>query len=464
MRRGAGRPTQQAALLAAAAALLAGCGTRLPDGAFPQLHSTAPAPVPTSSAAAGNTASDVGVTPTTVTVGIIVSETNGFDPRSFTGPRLGAEAFFRNLDANGGVHGRQVVWKFCDDHGQGPSNVDCVHQLIDTDHVFALTADAVLSYDGASYVEQKGVPDVGGQPIDVAYDTYSHLWSLYGSQYPRDNKQPGFGGFDYNGTEVYRYFKMLLGTHDAAVVYYNQASSQRFAEATERGLAAEGYQVVPEQINFALPDWNTAVLDMKAHHVDSVYDTLDRGGNESLCAAMDSEGLHVKAKVTTTQSWVASVRSDYQDAPICRNDIYAYGETRNYEDTSQPVVAAFRAAVHRYGWDGPNQLSEWELEGWAAAQWLTDAMQSCAAQLTRRCVEDFMARPVPYTGHGVFDQRDFVPYPRPPRLVHDCLTVARWRDSADGGRGGWVTQPPEGRDVEDGFSCFVVPWIPYPTS
>src|SRR3954466_6655500 len=40
-----------------------------------------------------NTASDVGVTASTITIGNIVSKTNPFDPRAFVGPSYGIEAF-----------------------------------------------------------------------------------------------------------------------------------------------------------------------------------------------------------------------------------------------------------------------------------------------------------------------------------------------------------------------------------
>ena len=89
--------------------------------------------------------------------------------------------------------------------------------------------------------------------------------------------------------------------------------------------------------------------------------------------------------------------------------------------------------------DGPAQLSEWALEGWAGAQWLADAMTSCGAQLTRTCVETYMSRPTPYFGHGLLTARSFRKYPHRTHIP-TCINVARWQDSAQGGRGAWMTQ------------------------
>src|ERR1700722_6797800 len=99
--------------------VLAACGTRLPDSAFtqpahPVTTTTATSPSPSSSTT-GNTASDVGVTPTTITIGEIASITNPFDPGEFVGPTYGLQAFVRYTNAHGGVHGRQVVLKVCND-------------------------------------------------------------------------------------------------------------------------------------------------------------------------------------------------------------------------------------------------------------------------------------------------------------------------------------------------------------
>ena len=477
--------------------LMTACGTRLPDRDFagqaagvtgptqgpslapgvgptagpaatagPQATATAalgPGQQPAPGASRGprdaaNTASDVGVTATTIRLGTISSRTNAFDPTAFVGPTYGVQAFVDDLNRRGGVRGRKVQLFSCDDHGDGSRNNACVHQLLDTDKVFALVSNSIFSYAGASYVQGKGVPDIGGQPIDTAYDRFSHLWDLYGEAYPR-NGTVGYNGQLEGGTEVYRFFKERFPKVPlkAGVVYYNQGDSQRFADNLTKGLRKEGYAVIDEEVNFALPNYDAAVLDMKNQGVTYVYDALDAGGNQNLCASMDSNGLspQLNAKVTTTQSWVASIGQQYSQSPTCRNKIWTTGNTLNYEDTRYPQVKAFRDAMALRHTDGPDQLSEWALEGWAGGQWLADAMASCGARLTRTCVEGYMSRHVKYDGHGLLTPRDFVKYPHRAHTVN-CINVARWQDSARGGRGGWATQVPDMAK-----SCWDVPAVLY---
>ena len=451
----AGAPTGAltGALAAALSAVLvlAACGTRLPDSAF---ATPTPAPQTPGSDGSGNFASDTGVTANTVKVGVIVSKTSALGPYTFSGSYYGATAFFDELNRSGGVHGRKVTVDFCDDEGTGAGNVDCAHKLIDQDKVFALAGVTAFQYDGAGYVQSKGMPDIAGQPIGNEYDQYHHLWNLYGSDEPRDGTI-GWDGKLYGGTEVYRWFKERVSARRAGVVFYNVAPSQRFAQYQELGLRAEGYDVRMEQINLGLSNFDGAVADMSAHGVDVVFDALDEGGNVRLCQAMDSHDFAVKAKVTTTQSWSQRIGGTYANAPKCRNTIYATGNTRNYADQQYEQVAKFRADMSRlYPDQGPN-LSMWMLEGWASALWLTDAMASCGPKLTRGCVETYMARKEPYDGHGLLTPRGFiVNHPGP--TSNNCLNVAQWQDSAEGGKGGWVTR------VNDmNTECFDVPEVSY---
>ena len=240
------------------------------------------------------------------------------------------------------------------------------------------------------------------------------------------------------------------------MVSYNQADSQRFADLTTAALAVEGYTVVREQLDFAVPSWAAAVADMKSRGVDIVFDALDSAGNVSLCKAMESANVTVKAKVVTVQSWNESVRADYTDSPSCRDELYATSTTRNYMDVDSPAVAQFRTDVQTTFPAREDKLSMWELEGWAGARWLSDAMTSCGDTITRSCVEQFLRRPEGYDGHGVFVSRSFVVQPDLPTTLHDCLFVARWVDNFNGGAGGWATTTPDKNEV-----CYDVPSVTY---
>lgn len=431
--------------------VLAACGSRVDE-------TPGTAGATTSRAGEGNTASDVGVTSTSIKIGSIAGLTSGLGPDTFSASLYGAKAYFAQLNEKGGVNGRKVDFTQCDDQGANTGNVSCVRKLVDDDKVFALAGVTAFDYAGAQYVNSKGVPDVGGQPVSNAYDQYPHLYSLYGSYYPRDGKRPGYNGTLYAGTETYRWFKEKLGTRTAGVVYYNVAPSQRYAKAIVDGLKKEGYTVVEEQINLGLPNWDAAVLDMRNRGVQIVFDAMEDGGNGRLCQAIETQHLGIQAKVTTAQGWTQNAGNLYRETPTCRNTLYSTSLTANYDDTTIPAVAEFREAVAKFAGDRAGKINMWMLEGWASAKWLTDAMASCGANLTRVCVEKFVTGQ-PYDGGGLLVPRDFTVSPQPPKSDKDCFNVARWQDSANGGKGGWVTQV---KDMTT--NCYDVPYLPYPAA
>ncbi|MFJ5552831.1 ABC transporter substrate-binding protein [Streptomyces sp. NPDC093225] len=431
MRRGGSVPGR---VLLAAFALLCllvapGCGSRLPESAFEPAART-----PTGPSAAGP-----------LRVGIIASTTSPVGGDAFSGPGEGARAYVDRVNAQGGIGGRRVEVETCDDGGSGIGNTECVHRLVDRRRVFALVATTALDYAGAPLVSRAGVPDIGGQPIGAAYDTYPHLYGIYGSQAPRTGDAPGWGGTLYGGTEVYRYFRTARGARSAAVVAYNQSASAAYARLITQGLKAEGYAVTQEQVDFALPNFRAVAADLKARGTDLVFDALDAHGNARLCEAMDGAGVRVTAKVTNVQNWNDDVATAYARAPHCRNALWVTGSSRNHADAAHPAVREFRAALRG------RSLTQWQLEGWAAAMWFTDAARSCLPDVTRACVEGFLNRPEPYTARGLLLPVAFTPSPTPPEERRTCLSVARWQD----GRG-WLDQGPDMTE-----NCFTVPQLPY---
>ena len=417
-------------LLAVPLGLATACGSRLPESAFGTRPTTPAGSEP-------------------LRVGIIASATSPVGGDAFTGPRDGALAYFAALNADGGLNGRRIEPVTCDDGGSGIGNTACVHELLDEKKVFALVATTALDYAGAPLVDRAGVPDIGGQPLGPAYDTYPHLYGIYGSLAPRTGASPGWNGVLYGGTEVYRYFKAEHGAGTAAVVSYNQAASAAYARLIVEGLRAEGYKVVTEQVDFALPNYRAVAADLRAQHADLVFDALDSHGNARLCEAMDEAGVRVTAKVTNVQNWNAAVADEYAKSPVCRNALWVTGSSRNYEDTDHPAVREFREAIR--GTLKGRPLAQWQLEGWAAAKWFADAAKSCGTELTRACVERYLNRPEPYTADGLLLPVRFEHLKEPPKTRKTCLSVARWQDNH-----GWVTQ--SGGMTAD---CATVPQIPY---
>ena len=374
-------------------------------------------------------ASDVGVTATSINLGNIVTKSGGFGPDQFTPFYYGAAAFFDDLNARGGINGRRVNFNTCDDQGQGKYDIACARSFVDQQKVFAFVSNNCLVCDGLTYISDKGVPSVGGVAIDSRDYSLPHSWRYSGDPYPQNGKI-GWKGNLYQGTHQYRYFKTKFGVQKAAVVYYdNSKPSKNQGLAIAAALRAEGIEVSEYGINVALPQYDSAVLEMKQKGITAVWDSIDISGNQNLCKSIDNNGLVLKAKVSTIAVWSQQVGQQFSYP--CRTYIYSVEDpgTLTYDQTDNPEIAKFRAAMKRYFPSREGKLFQWSVDGWASAMWFTDAALSCGADLTRACLEKYLNNPKEYTAHGIWWPRsnNKVDFDRE-KTLHRCISVAHWED------------------------------------
>jgi branched-chain amino acid transport system substrate-binding protein len=397
-------------------------------------------PGPNGSGGQGNTASDRGVTASQITVCNVVTQGGPFGPYQFTPSYYGAAAYFSALNASGGVHGRSIKFVSHPDDGSDSGNLSQIHTCIDSDNAFAFVANDVYQYGGASYVNSKAIPDIGGAPISTAYYIYPHLFAIYGDHAPRDGKTLGDHGYNYRTDQDALFFKQQKHVRHVGVVYYDQSSSQYGANNIAQMFRTAGVRVSMYQVNLGLANYGSAVAQMKSDGVDLVADAIDLNGSQHLCQAIEQNSafLHqMKAKLSTVANWTQSLGHDLSSTPGCLAKSWANSQSANFADTSNPQVKAFQAAMHKYF---PNDIPhnhQFALEGYAAAAWFTDAVRSCGAKVTRACVEKYMNRPTPWNSHGLMETPltgfQHFDYSKPHR---QCVSVAQWSRSANT----WVTR------------------------
>jgi len=404
-----------------------------------------------------NTASDIGVTETSIKIGNVTGVGGPLGPDAF-GPTLnGLKTWVAATNAKGGINGRKIDLATCDDGQDGARNLSCVQKLVTQDKVFMfLDNNSLTTAPSASFEYSHGVPDLG-LPLNNGYYKYPNMFSLYGVDYPRDSKQVGVNGNGYNTTEVYRYFKQVVGVTRGAFFFYSQQSSLAQARSEEQQATAEGicqcYESGGhggEQIGAA--NWDADVLSMKNKNVDGVFDAVDVAANQSICSSMDRYGVKVKAKESTIEVWSQDIGTAGWSVP-CRDSVYATGSTTPYSDTSLPVVAQFRQDFNTYAHGA--LLHQWAFDGYAAAQIFGDALTAMGSSPTRKGFIDWMdaIKPYTYTDHGMFHDVDWTPRPHP-NTRQTCGSVVQWQDSA----GTFVNRAGAGHE----FFCYTTTEISFP--
>lgn len=463
---------RSAGVLLLAALTVASCGTRLPDSAFSDQGSsrrvaagnTADDPADDlgrliddttdTTAAAGsngtaspsgggntrtttavkategpNKASDVGITADTITLGNITAE-NGVLGDAFAPAVRGLRAWVAATNARGGVRGRRIILKTCDDREDRARNLACAQQLVERDKVFALVSTNTRAMGGsAQYLNDKAIP-VLGIPITNAFARYPHFFSAYPHGYARDGVTVGHKGNLVSNSSIARWFKQNLASTTAAVFVYDIDESRQAGEFIKKGLELEGHKTTMYVVSFAAPSFDQHVADMESQGTQIVFDGMDDGANRALCDAMARRNFQPKAKVSTIVVMGDRVGTDYNDT--CRNVVYVAGDSLPYTATSVPEIAKFRQAYARYqpGLD----VHQWALESWALAQMVAEGVLSMGASPTRVGLEKWLNALRQYRGNGIFVGLEWEPEDLTLTRIEDCFTIARWLDS----KGGWT--------------------------
>jgi branched-chain amino acid transport system substrate-binding protein len=384
-----------------------------------------------------NTASDVGVTPTSIKVGNITSIQGQFGPDAFSPSLYGLQAYASSVNARGGINGRKLEIDTCDDKGTGDGNLACAQKLVDQDKIFVYLANnSQSSGRSANYSYTKGVPDLGF-PLNNGYQKYPTMFDFYGNNGAvRDGKQVGAQGKRWQTTGLYRWFKLNRGVSKPAVFFFNIAVSQQQGYAYEADLAAEGMPYAYEGggshqgENFAAPTFDTDVVNMKNKNVDIMFDAMDVGSNQKLCQAMDRGGwtkqpTSLKAKVSTIEAWSQKVGTDFSSP--CRNFVYSVGNSDPYSNTSDPLVARFRDDFAKY--QPGRYLHQWATEGWAQGYEFQKAAETMGANLTRKGFMAWLNGLSNYTMDGFTRPFDYKPK-NFAATINDCFSVVQWDDGA----------------------------------
>jgi ABC-type branched-subunit amino acid transport system substrate-binding protein len=126
----------------------------------PSTSSTSPAAAPTGTVPA----SDVGITATTIKVGIIADVNNPLVPGLFKDSVNAVDAWAKEVNAAGGLDGRQVVVDFCDGQLNPNATTACVIKACQND--FALVGTSANALEDLSDID--GCKDAAGKAVGIA--------------------------------------------------------------------------------------------------------------------------------------------------------------------------------------------------------------------------------------------------------------------------------------------------------
>jgi branched-chain amino acid transport system substrate-binding protein len=325
------------------------------------------------SALAGSTP---GVTATTITIGGTVPITG---PAALFGSvGRGADAYFKYVNAHGGVNGRKIKYLYRDDAYDPSKTVALTRELVENDKVFAIfspigTDNTVATTD---YLNAAKVPQLfagtGAARIGDAYKT--HPWTM--------GYLPSFRA---EGTI---YGRAIAKLANAKVAVLSEASDfgKDMADGLKLGLGTKSSEVVAEQ---AYQPTDTSI--------DSQMSTLHASGANVLVLNVTPQyailaylaahkfGWHPKIYISSiciSPNVMDIVRAN---APELANGSLSIAFVKDPTDkvwAKDPVVSLYQAILKKYA-PGAKPEDVYNFYGMGVAYTMVDALKHAGKNPTR---------------------------------------------------------------------------------
>ena len=208
--------------------------------------------------AAATTTDTPGVSSSTITIGSSGPLTG--EAAAAAGVLKGADAYFKYVNAKGGVNGRKIDFKYLDDAYDPSQTVQNVRQLIQQDNVFALFS--VVGTNGnlaiRDFVNAAGVPQVFSAAGATTFgrDYAKYPWTI--------------GYLPPYAEEGELYAKQILATAakkaKVAVLYQSDDYGKDLLSGFRRGLGSKAHSLIVQTVGYdpTTSDVQSQVAQLKA--------------------------------------------------------------------------------------------------------------------------------------------------------------------------------------------------------
>ncbi len=322
---------------------------------------------PAGAGAAASSGNAPGVTANSITVGTISTQT-GTLAANFSSLIQGEKAYFDYINAQGGLNGRKIDYKYKLDDGGNPTTFNqLANTLINQDHVFAVTGVATAFFTPNLFVES-GIPTYG--------------YNVTGNWAPQPNLFAAGGSVEYYpaGVPEYAYVARKTQKHPSiAVVAYGVAASADACQAAENGLKSAGYDVsyVDLKINYPGSTVATDVQRMRQAGSNVVISCMDVQGNVTMARAIKQYGLNA------TQLWLSGndVSTLKQNKSLMQGVYFATAHVPFTASTKlYPGLKLYLTQMKKYE---PNYVyDEIAIQGWESAALFVQGVKAAGNDLT----------------------------------------------------------------------------------
>ncbi len=340
---------------------------------------TAAAAATAALAAPGSAADDPGVTPTSVLLGGTTPLTGAAS--AYASVARGAEAYFKSVNAKGGVNGRTIEYTYIDDAYNPALTVQATRKLVEQDKVFAIFNSlgteqnlAVRDYLNAAKVPQLFAAS-GATTFGADGDKYPYTIGL----------QPSYQA---EGWIYGKYVARTQGAARIAVLFQNDDYGKDLLNGLKKGLERSKAKVVAaEPYEVTASDVASQVAKLKASGatIYAVFAT-PRAAIQAIVAA-NKLGWRPKLSITNAVSsasnimTIASEGGTNKVAPGTISIAFLKDPT-DPQWAKDKAMLQYRQIMKQYA-PGANANDVYHVYGMAAAWTAVEAIRKTGKTLTR---------------------------------------------------------------------------------
>jgi branched-chain amino acid transport system substrate-binding protein len=323
--------------------------------------------VTTTAAGAAATSSAPGVTSNSITV-VTISTQTGTLASNFSSLIYGEKAYYAYINAQGGVNGRKIDYKYALDDGGNPTTFNQLsNTLINQDHVFAVTGVATAFFSPNIFVES-GIPTYGYN-VTGNWATALNLFAAGGSvqYYPAGAPQVSYVA------------RKTQQKPSIAFIAYGIAASAAACQSEQNALAAAGYNISYSDLKVNYPGSTVAtdVQRMKQAGTNMVASCMDVQGNITMARAIQQYGAHI------TQLWFSGNDQSTldQNQSLMQNVYFGIGHVPF--SSSQSLYPGLKLYVTEMKKYAPKYVDdEIAIQGWESAALFVQGVKMAGSNLT----------------------------------------------------------------------------------
>jgi branched-chain amino acid transport system substrate-binding protein len=326
-------------------------------------------------------------TPTEVTEGPGITDTeiilgshfaqSGTYGAAFAPVLAGTKAYFKYVNAEeGGVCGRQIVFKVEDDNYDPARAVEAIRKLVEEDEVFAIVVGLGTAAHSAvwEYLNEEGIPDlwIMSGAHKWAADPVAHPWSV-----------AILPDYYVEATIVGKYISENMPGKKVGIIYQNDDYGKDELAGLKNGLDPDKNELVSEQsYESTAVDIRSQVTNMKNAGVEVVHGACIPGH----CAQL--------VKAAQQMDWDAQIFIGYVNSdaamfsysnPQAMEGVITLQANKMYDWTDDPAIAEHHRIMSEYGDLPPGNFT---VVGQAAGELTVEALRATCDNLTRQGLMD----------------------------------------------------------------------------